>query len=101
MAALAKNAPIDVAGARRITDRRCTIGNHTGSNCEISQRPSILSRVTRTLDAVLVGALWPTVTVWSTNRRTTACVGVADDDAAAGTVATAATCFCFAPGITT
>src|SRR4029077_13763191 len=74
--------------------------NQTGSNWEISQRPSTLSKLTLTLDAVLVGALGPTMTVWFTNTRTTACVGVADVDAAAGTVATAEICFCFAPGIT-
>ena len=67
----------------------------------MSHRFPTLSRVTRTLDAVLVGASFPMVTVWSTNSRTTAWVGVADVDAAAGTVATAEICFCFAPGITT
>jgi len=45
--------------------------------------------VTRTLDAVLVGASWPTMTVWFTKSSTTAWFSVADVDAAAGTVATA------------
>src|SRR6201993_2588448 len=75
--------------------------DQTGSNPEISQRPPTLSRVTRTLDAELVGASWPTMTVWFTNTRTTAWLAVADFEAAPGTVATAEICFCLAPGITT
>lgn len=85
--------------------REVLAGSHCepqiGSNCEISQRPSILSSVSRTLDAVLLGASWPTTMVWLTNSSTTACVAVADTEAAPGTVATAEICFCLAPGITT
>lgn len=71
------------------------------SNCEISQRPLMLSRVTRTLEAAVVGASLPTVMVWFTNSRTTARSAEVDTDAAAATVATAEICFCCAPGITT
>ena len=42
-----------------------------------------------TVDAVSVGASLPTVTVWSTYTRATAWFGVADTEAAAGTVAIA------------
>src|SRR5215210_4265110 len=75
--------------------------HYTGSNCEISQRSPALSSVMRTLDAVSVGVPSRTVTVWLTNSSTTAWPGLADTDAAAGTVATAEICFSLAPGITT
>ncbi|CNV50814.1 Uncharacterised protein [Mycobacterium tuberculosis] len=61
----------------------------------------MLSRVTRTLEAAVVGASLPTVMVWFTNSRTTARSAEVDTDAAAATVATAEICFCCAPGITT
>jgi hypothetical protein len=48
------------------------IDPYTGSNFAISQWSPIFSSVTRTLDAVSVGASWPTTTVWFTNTRTTA-----------------------------
>src|SRR5262245_36598977 len=67
--------------------------NYTGSNFEINHRPSIVSRVTRTLDAVSVGGSWPTITVWLTNSSTTAWFASADTEATAGTVATAEICF--------
>ena len=55
----------------------------------------------RTLDAVSLGTLSPTVTVWLTNNRTTARPGLADTGAAPGTLATAEIFFSLAPGITT
>ncbi|HEV7854814.1 MAG TPA: hypothetical protein VGP27_26130 [Mycobacterium sp.] len=65
------------------------------------QPPAVdLSRETRTQDAVLVGALCPTMRVWFTNARTTAGLSVADASAGGGTVATAETCFYCAPGTT-
>lgn len=73
----------------------------TGSNAEISQRLPTLSMVTRTVDAVSVGASLPTDTVWSTYTSATAWFGFADTEAAAGTVATAEMWSFFAPGITT
>lgn len=56
-------------GSRRRSARR---GPYTGSNLEISQRPSTLSSATRTLDAVSVGVSVPTTTLWFTYSRTTA-----------------------------
>src|SRR6516162_7074852 len=71
------------AGCETSTFGRRSI--YTGSNPEISQRPSTLSSVTRTLDAVSVGGLLSTVAVWLTKSRVTAWSGVADTEAAAGT----------------
>src|SRR5262249_27067708 len=74
---------------------------YTGSNPEISQRPPTLSSVTRTLDVLSVGGSLPTTAVWLTKSRVTAWLGVADTEAAAGTVAVVEMCPRFAPGITT